>query len=258
MDNLAAAPHMPELAIQRAEAELLQAADAIFTTSPALQAACARVRPDASHYFPNVADFAHFARARSAGPVPADLQAVPRPRLGFVGAISDYKVDFELIADVARRRPGWHWVLLGQVGEGQPHTSTAALRLPNIHLLGPRGVDELPDYMRGFDVATIPARANAYTAAMFPMKFFEYLSAGRPVIAARVPALHEFSRACRLVESADDFIHATEQVLAGDVPDPAHCLALARTYTWEWRTAAMIRVLEHLAAPKEARRRKAA
>jgi glycosyltransferase involved in cell wall biosynthesis len=85
---------------------------------------------------------------------------------------------------------------------------------------------------------------------MFPMKFFEYLAAGKPVVAAQVPALLPFARACRLVESLDDFIRAVEQTLTGDVADPDYCLELAREHTWETRTAKMLAILEKTMALK--------
>ncbi len=244
VDRLAAAPHLPAALLERTEPLLLQAADVVFATSRALRAECEAGGGREVHYLPNVADFAHFAAAREPGPEPPDLRPVPRPRLGFLGAISDYKVDFGLIAEVARRRPDWHWVLIGQVGEGQPGTSIELLRRPNIHLLGPKSYDVLPDYLRGFDIACIPARTGPYTEAMFPMKFFEYLAAGKPVVAANVPALREFAGACRLVDSVDAFAVAVAETLEGKVPDPALGLALARHYTWDWRLRKMREILE--------------
>ena len=244
VDDLSAAPHMPQLAIHEAERDLVRAADVVFTTSSALDARCRDWNPAATQFLPTVADYDHFSQAREPGPIPDDLASIPRPRVGFVGALSTYKVDFELIAAIARSRPEWHWVLIGQVGEGQPETTIEVLRLPNIHLLGPRDYARLPAYLRGFDVATIPARANPYTAAMFPMKFFEYLAAGLAVVACHVPAIVPFSGACELVDSQSQFMSAIERILAGQRPDREHCLQLARQYTWQWRMDEMLAVLE--------------
>lgn len=253
VDDLSAAPQMPAAAIDVAERRLTQMADVVFTTSPRLQERLSRWRSGGTFFLPNVADYEHFSRARVPGQIPAELAAIPRPRFGFIGALSPYKVDFELIAAVARRRPGWHWVLIGQVGEGQPEASTQALQLPNVHLLGPRSYSQLPEYLRGFDLATIPATANDYTAAMFPMKFFEYLAAGRPVIAANVPALVDYGRACRMVSGPEEFCRAAEGALAGDVPDPAYCDQLARQFTWQWRLNEMLDCLRAVAtAPRKA------
>jgi glycosyltransferase involved in cell wall biosynthesis len=252
VDDLSAAPNMPSKAIHDAERDLARAADVNFATSRLLESRLSAINPAATHFLANVADYDHFSQARSPGPIPDDLTAIPRPRLGFIGAMSAYKVDFELIAAVARARPDWHWVLIGQVGEGQPDTSTEILRLSNIHMLGPRPYSRLPDYLRGFDIATIPARANPYTAAMFPMKFFEYLATGVPVVASSVPALAEFSRACELTDSTEKFIAAIVRVLDGHRPNPAYCDQLAGQFTWEWRMGQMLKILEQ-AARKRAR-----
>jgi glycosyltransferase involved in cell wall biosynthesis len=244
VDDLTAAPHMPAATIEAAEAELARTADLVFTTSPRLQVRMSEQRREGTHYLPNVADYEHFAHARTPGPLPADLAQIPLPRIGFIGAVSSYKVDFELIAAVARAKPDWHWVLIGQVGEGQPGVNVDALRLPNVHLLGPRPYAQLPDYLRGFQVAAIPSVASEYTASMFPLKFFEYLAAGPPVVGANVPALNDYADACRLVSGPAEFIRAVQRILAGDIPDAGHCEALARQFTWEWRTREMTTLLQ--------------
>ena len=243
VDDLSAAPGLPSAVIQAAEERLVRSADVVFTTSEALQARLAVWNPRATHYLPNVADFEHFARARDQRPIPPELAAIPRPRIGFVGALAQYKVDFELIASVARARPDWHWVLIGQEGEGHAQTCIDRVRLPNVHLLGPRDYAQLPDYLRGFDVATIPCVANAYTAAMFPMKFFEYLAAGLPVVASHTPALSQFAHECDLVDSALEFTSAVDRVLQGHRADLAQCTRVARRHTWEWRMQEMLAIL---------------
>ncbi len=249
VDDLSAAPHMPAAAIQSAELAIAGAADLIFTTSPRLQSRFVKLKGEGVHYLPNVADYAHFAQAREAGLEPDDVAAIPRPRLGFVGALSAYKVDFELLLTVAKRRPEWHWVLIGQIGEGQPGSRVGELeRLPNVHLLGPKPYAELPAYLRAFDVATIPAAANDYTASMFPMKFFEYLSAGKPVVASNTPALEAYQDACRLVDSAAGFESGIDDILLGEGPSKEACDALARRFTWQWR---MQEMLEHLGAAEQ-------
>ena len=190
-------PGMPASIIASAEPKLVRRADLVATTSPGLRDRHAASGAKRCVFMPNVADAEHFAAALAPDvAVPADLVALPAPRIGFVGAVSGYKLDFELIRGLALVRPGYSFVLIGQVGEGDPWTDASRLSgLPNLHLLGPRPYSALPAYLAGMQAAMLPSAANPYTAAMFPMKFFEYLAAGLPVVTTPLPALGRVRRA---------------------------------------------------------------
>jgi glycosyltransferase involved in cell wall biosynthesis len=182
VDDLSAVPGVDSDAFNAEERKLLGECNAVFVTSEALRNKCAPFNSN-THYFPNVVDLEHFAQARKNGPIPKDLEAIPTPRIGYVGALSDFKVDFALIQSVATARPDWHWVVIGAEREGQHSPLVDALRaLPNVHFLGDKPYADLPDYLRGFDVGTLPTLINDYTRSMFPMKYFEYLAAGVPVV----------------------------------------------------------------------------
>lgn len=214
VDDLRASPRVDSVVISKGERELAQVADMCFTTSPALQERMGALFKR-SIFEPNVCDYEHFRTALSKSiPEPAEIADIPHPRLLFIGALSEYKVDFGMMESIAKLRPDLHWILVGAQGEGQPE-SRGVPKLPNLHALGPKPYKTLPTFMHHADVAVIPAPLNAYTRSMFPMKFFEYLAAGLQVIGTRLPALEGFQDLYFAVDDADEFCEAVDAVLAG-------------------------------------------
>jgi glycosyltransferase involved in cell wall biosynthesis len=146
---------------------------------------------------------------------------------------------------IAGRCPEAHWVLIGRQGEGQPDSRKAPV-LPNIHLLGPRPYERLPAYMAHCDAAVLPAPRNAYTDAMFPMKFFEFLAAGLPLVGTRLPALKDFAQLYFPADSEDAFLAGIQAVLAGERRDSRAIDQACRRHSWEARFARMEAVLQEL------------
>ena len=246
VDDLGASPGIDETVIREAEKKLAGITDLCFVTSKKLLAMLSSVFKHVE-YDPNVCDLSLFQSARAQRTEPEDLRAIPHPRLIFVGALSQYKVDFSMIRQVAEKLPHVHWILIGAVGEGQPGTQ----RPPegyNIHLLGPRPYEALPSYLGYCDIAVLPATRNNYTAAMFPMKFFEYLASGLPVVSTRLPALEDFEDLYFPADSAEEF---ALQVLAGKRKDAEAIEAACRYHTWEARFARMEKRIREVVADKQ-------
>lgn len=244
VDEIKAQPGMPVDEIERAEDELVRAADLCFVTAEHLLETRRRLNPN-THYFSNVADFEHFSRAMDcAVDIPDDLRVLPPPRIGFIGAISGYKVDFSLLRAMAEVHPDWSIVLIGKVGEGDPWTDVSLLKdLENIHFIGPRSYESLPAYLKGFDVAILPSMINEYTRGMFPMKFFEYLAAGCPVVSTRLHAISGYSHVAYLADDRSDFIRGVEQALSGHCASLPERLDAARDQTYERRTERMMQLV---------------
>lgn len=247
VDDIQSQPGMDRSWIDRSESQLCTAADCVFVTSPSLfetRSVWAR----SIYYYPNVADYEHFCRASigSLAEEAFELRSISRPILGFVGALSDYKVNLELLGELAALRSDWSIVLIGPTGEGEYACDLSALTSnSNVHWLGVQGYDRLPNFMHGFDVALLPLRRNSYTQSMFPMKFFEYLAAGIPVVATSIPSLQDFSDLACFPVSDDVYSweQAIREALMVSPVERQRRESVAAQYTYRQRSR---RMLAHL------------
>ncbi|KGG26661.1 MULTISPECIES: glycosyltransferase [unclassified Prochlorococcus] len=255
VDRIQAQPGMPAERISASERQLCRAVDVVFTTSPDLQADLEKIHPH-THFFGNVADQQHFAQALGGTlPCPPALNDLARPRLLFIGAIDAYKLDLLMLEVLAARHPEWTYVFVGPVGEADPETDVSNLRkFSNVHFVGAQSYGNLPAWLAHCDVALLPLRHNSYTRHMFPMKFFEYLASGRPVVATAIPALRPHAAAAHLCEpEADSFEVAIANAITSGGPALNERLAVAAEHTYETRTAAMLSVLNELGILPDAR-----
>ena len=243
VDDLSAIPGIDPVAFNAEEQRLLGQCQAVFVTSDSLKEKCLPLNAN-THYFSNVVDVEHFGKAHEIGRLPDDLASISSPRIGYIGALSDFKVDFELIHVVAKARPDWSWVLIGAEREGQKNPIVEALTtLPNVHFLGDKQYSSLPDYLREIDVGTLPTLINEYTRSMFPMKYFEYLAAGVPVVSTNLEFTKKYKSGLKIVDSPATFILSVEYQLKRGRFTRDEARQLVGENTWSERTKKMLRKL---------------
>ena len=193
------------------ETELLRKADVVFTGGHSLFEAKKHSHKNI-HPFPSSIDKEHFFKARLKISEPLDQVKIPHPRIGFYGVV-DERMDIDLIGEVARQKPSWHFVIIGPVVKIDPATLP---KHSNIHYLGGKSYQELPEYLGGWDIAIIPFALNESTRFISPTKTPEYLSAGKPVISTSIRDVVQPYGTNNLVHIADspaDFIAAAEKEL---------------------------------------------
>ncbi len=188
----------------------------------------------------NGVEMAHFEAPRT---LPADLAALPRPRIGYVGLLSHF-LDFELLESLRRNRRGGTVVL---VGPGSPATDAAVAefaRREGVAVLGPRPYADVPAYMQGLDVGVIPFRAaDPFVQGINPNKVYQYLAAGLPVITTPLLDLAPSAPDLLFAGTPDEVAVALGQALDAQA-DPARRRALARPHDWDVLAARMVAEIE--------------
>jgi len=202
------------------ERQLLANADLVVVTSSALERE-ARKHAKNVVVIRNGCDYEHFSKTPRAGG--------PRKVIGYYGAISDW-FDVALVAQLAKRHPEWDFLLIGSL-YGADVLPLA--ELPNVVLPGEKPYAELPDWLGVMDVCILPFKRNPLTEATNPVKVYEMLAAGKPIVSVPIPEVAALAPLVRLASDAAEFEREIEEALRDD--DVEARRAVAREQTWEKR-----------------------
>lgn len=227
-------------AILRGETELIEQADLVVVTSDDLGQ---RIGPRARNIaiVRNGCDYGFF----SATPAKVYRQAQGRQVIGYFGAIAEW-FDPELVRAVARAHADAELLLIGS------DTSGAGALLagePNVRFVGEVPYAELPYWLHGFDVCLLPFKVVPLTLATNPVKVYEYLAAGKPVVAVDLPEMAQFGGLVRTARDPDEFSRAVSAALA-DGSGSAARRAFAAGQTWRHRAEAFDQAVAEALEPR--------
>jgi len=181
---------------------------------------------------------------RVPGALPAAVRGLPHPRIGFVGALFGY-LDYPLLRAAARAFPEGSLTLVGPIQDAD--AVDALRREPNVRVIGPVAQDSVPDYIASFDVCLAPFRAGAVRKSVNPLKVYEYLAIGRPVVATPLEALLDdpIAEQIRFAEGPDAFVHAIREALTMETPAAqASRREAVRPFAWESLSAQVASLLD--------------
>jgi glycosyltransferase involved in cell wall biosynthesis len=219
--------------VERWDRRLMEQADLVIVTAPALLKAKKSLNPN-THLVRNGANVTAFRDAMS-GEVPDDMAGIPRPIIGCAGAINE-KIDLELLRDIAQARPDWSLALIGPVTQRFFREQLQWLESPNVFFLGSKPVDELPRYVTSCDVCLMPYKINEWTRHIDPLKLYEYLAAGRPIVSSAIPSATDFGPPLRIAHDARGFVREIEVALAeASMEQSLRFAALAERHDWDSR-----------------------
>ncbi|MBD3237736.1 MAG: glycosyltransferase [Candidatus Eisenbacteria bacterium] len=224
--------------VRAQERRLLRRADCVIASSAPLQARLAARHPDV-RLMPNVADLDLYPPPGQPPPEPPELRPIGRPRIGYLGNLAAYKCDLPLLARAARARADLSWIFIGALGRGEAPPDLGALRTAaRVHLLGERPREALPGLLHHLDVGLIPFARNETTRHSFPMKFFEYLACGLPIVCPPLDSLRAHARPPHAYPYATEaeFLPAIEAALGHRDPAAARARrTLAEQHSWTRR-----------------------
>src|ERR1043165_6509619 len=195
--------------IRKLHERAIDAADLIFYSSRKLIDEAERGR-EKSYLLEQAVDFDHWAQISNGDLTVADAVArIPRPRIGYFGAIEPWLVDQDLIKRAVRERREWNWIFIGNKSRG-----LEIEELPNVHFLPPVSYHELPRFAAGFDVCVLPWNTEVpFTSYGSAIKVREYLASGKPVVISPLPEYESMSDVLRIGRTRDQFLILVDEAL---------------------------------------------
>lgn len=230
--------------VEEEEIAIAKRADGVSVTTEYLLKRFEKINSN-TRLVPNAADIARFRDCQ--GREPEDIKNIRHPRIGTVGALDVYKIDFQMLFEVAKKHNEWSFVLvgpvenIGRVNNGQLYEDLS--RLKNVFFLGQKKMEEVPFYVRAFDVAMIPYVKSSYNDSSFPLKFWEFMASGKPVVATNLPALRQYKEFFSFGDSISDFESGIKMALTDNKELSQKRVAESEKHDWGKRVSLLEELL---------------
>lgn len=208
-DNLVKNPYWQRHGC-RLEPRLIQQADVVVTNSDYYRDYALQYNPKA-YMIGQGCDTSIYDDRNQIIPVAPEMNAIEKPVIGYTGFLSHRRLDINLLLQVFHNQPKWNLVLVGP--EDDVFKKSPLHQYPNVHFLGQREPENLPQYVKAFDVAINPQILNEATIGNYPRKIDEYLAMGKPTVAIRTRAMEYFSSYLYLAGTAEEFTAAIQAAL---------------------------------------------
>lgn len=234
--------------LQRREAAILKRADLVFVASERLLRPM-QDRAQHVHLVSNGVDVDFFSLAtQPETKVPGEIAILPRPVIGFVGKLTP-RLDFQLLFRLAALHPEWSMVFIGAEEDGRRSRSQPGYEdfrnAPNVYLLGPKSYETLPGYLKGYDVCLIPYVLDEFNLSSSPLKLYEYLASGKPVVSVDIPQVARLRPLVRIARNVAEFERAILASLAeGNDKFLERRLEMAREGAWGRRAKQVLALVK--------------
>lgn len=215
-------------------------ADVIFTVSEGLRSLFPLEK---SHWVPNGVDAEEFSSIRHE--TPNDLKQIPKPIIGYIGTVQE-RLDFELLEHVCKQHADKSFVFIGPVWSGVKEKQVRLQQAcPNAYFLGRRPYNQVPAYLQAMDVTMIPHRLDAFISSTNPMKMYDYLAAGKPVVTTPGAGTELFEQIMHITSTSQDFSRAIGRALQETGPEFAlQRREAVKPHTWQARVENMVQLLQ--------------
>ena len=154
------------------------------------------------------------------------------PRIGYIGFLTGERLDIALLEKLAALKSEWQLVLIGP--EETMFQQSLLHQMSNVHFLGAKKGEVLPNYLKHLDVCINPQLINDLTIGNYPRKIDEYLAMGKPTVATETPAMKMFLPHVYLAKGVNDYIHAIEKALQpASESRSSSAIQFAKSHTWK-------------------------
>jgi glycosyltransferase involved in cell wall biosynthesis len=235
-------PFLKKETIRKIESRLAENADIIFTSARKLEERLSEINKN-TFYMPHGVDYGHFSQdIDNDSPLPEDIKDIKGAVVGFIGTIESW-VDIGLIEYIARQKQEWILLFVGMIGHSADVSSLKKYK--NIIFTGLKKREELPKYLKAMDVCIIPFKINKLTEGVNPLKLYEYLAAGKPVVSTPLPEVKRIGDEVKIANGYDSFITALEESISKNrKEDIENRRRLARENSWDVRVNQMEEIIE--------------